>query len=72
MLFEVTESKKPKVHFSYIMAATKHQLESLQKALSYDHAPLCSGAISPPPEGFYLYYGKRNPKRVSTISLSRF
>ena len=46
------------------MSITKNQLESLQQALSYDHAPLCSGAISPPPEAFYLYYGKHNPEYV--------
>jgi len=39
------------------MAATKTQLRSLQKALSYDHTPLCSGAISPPPEGFISITG---------------
>lgn len=49
------------------MATTKNQLESLQQALSYDHAPLCSGAISPPPEGFYLYYGRQNPKYAVTF-----
>ena len=44
--------------------ATPTQLESLQKALSFDRPPLCSGAISPPPEGFNLYYGKKNARYV--------
>jgi len=42
--------------------ATDIQLESLKKALSYDRPPLCSGTVSPPPEGFYLYYGKDDPR----------
>ena len=42
--------------------ATDPQLESLKDALSYDRPPLCSGTISPPLEGFYLYYGKENPR----------
>ena len=44
--------------------ATKSQLESLKRALSFDRPPLCSGAVSPSPEGFYLYYDKKNPKCV--------
>lgn len=44
--------------------ATPAQLESIKKALSFDRPPLCSGAISPPPEGLYLYYGKKNAKYV--------
>ena len=42
--------------------ATPTQLESLRKALSFDRPPLCSGAISPPPEGLYFYYGKENAR----------
>ena len=42
--------------------ATGTQIESLKKALSYDRPPLCSGAISPPPEGFHLYYGNEDPR----------
>jgi len=42
--------------------ATKTQLKALSKALSFDRPPFCSGTISPSPEGFYLYYGKRDPK----------
>jgi hypothetical protein len=44
--------------------ATPTQLETLRKALSFDRPPLCSGAISPPPEGLYLYHGKNNAKCV--------
>ncbi|KAF9648975.1 hypothetical protein BDM02DRAFT_3167372 [Thelephora ganbajun] len=48
--------------------ATLAQLESLKKALSYDRPPLCSGAISPSPEGLYLYYGKKNPRFIDFAS----
>lgn len=43
---------------------SKDQLEYLQRD---DHVPLCSGAISPPPEGSYLYYGQHSPKYVSAF-----
>ena len=42
--------------------ATPTQLQSLKLALSFDRPPLCGGAISPPPEGLYLYYGKKDPR----------
>ena len=42
--------------------ATDTRLKALSEALSFDRPPFCSGTISPPPEGFYLYYGGRNPK----------
>ncbi|KAF9648980.1 hypothetical protein BDM02DRAFT_3269016 [Thelephora ganbajun] len=48
--------------------ATPAQLESLKQALSYDRPPLCSGAISPSPEGLYLYYGKKNPRFIDFAS----
>ena len=57
-------SRKAKALLSPIMDTTKNQLESLQQVLTYDHVPLCSGAISPPPEGFHLYYGRQNSKLV--------
>ena len=44
--------------------ATSTQLEALRNALSFDRPPLCSGVVQPTPEGFYLYYGKKNPKCV--------
>ena len=48
----------------HISMATIAQLESLKQALSFDRPPLCSGVISPSPEGLYLYYGKKNSKCV--------
>lgn len=50
--------------------ATPTQLESLRKALSFDRPPLCSGSISPPPEGLYLYYGKKNARFIDFASVS--
>ena len=44
--------------------ATPTQLESLKHALTFDRPPLTSGAISPPPEGLHLWYGKKNPRCV--------
>jgi len=44
------------------MMATKAQIESLKESLSYDRLPYCSGTVSPPPEGFYLSYGKKEPR----------
>ena len=44
--------------------ATPIQLNSLKKVLTFDHPPLCSGTISPPPEGFHLWYDKKKPKYV--------
>lgn len=42
--------------------ATATQIASLKKAFSYDRPPLCSGTVSPPPEGLYLYYGNENSR----------
>ena len=42
--------------------ATNAQVESLKRALSYDCPLFCSGTVFPPPEGFYLYYGKEDPR----------
>ena len=44
------------------MMATEAQIESLKKSLSYDLLPYCSGTVSLPPEGFYLYYGKEEQR----------
>ena len=45
--------------------ATENQLNALSQALFFDRPPFCSGTISPSPEGFHLYYGNRNPKKLS-------
>ena len=48
--------------------ATDTQLKALSQALSFDRPPFCSGTISPPREGFHLYYGGSDPK----CAISRF
>lgn len=52
--------------------ATNAQLETLEKALSYDRPPFCSGTVLPSPEGFHLYYGKQDPKYMSLKRLPRY
>ncbi|KAF9789897.1 hypothetical protein BJ322DRAFT_564598 [Thelephora terrestris] len=44
---------------------TPTQMESLRNAISYDRLPVCSGAVSSPPEALYLYYGKEKPRFVN-------
>ena len=67
-LIPILSSYKSRVHqlggYSTHLMATSTQLQSLRQAISFDHPPLCSGAISPPSEGLYLYYGKRNPRYI--------
>ena len=43
---------------------TPIQMDSLKKALSFDRPPLCSGAISPPPGGLHLWYGKKKSRCI--------
>ena len=50
---------------------TPTQLGSLRNAISFDRPPLCSGAISPPPEGLYLWHGKKSSRLVQFSSHPR-
>ena len=50
---------------------TPTQLGSLRNAISFDRPPLCSGVISPPPEGLYLWHGKKIPRFVQFSSHPR-
>lgn len=50
--------------------ASPSQIESLKSAFFYDLPPLCSGTVSPPPEGLYLYYGKEDSRLGVTTSTS--
>ena len=50
---------------------TPTQLGSLRNAISFDRPPLCSGVISPPPEGLYLWHGKKSSRLVQFSSHPR-